>query len=327
MKSCRSRLACSVKDKKFKRYSLAVLLLALLLPGLAHGQQVQATIEADSVYVGERFRVRVAALHPGMQVVFPAPKTLLGDAEMVGAAARGGRSMENGQVDTLVLVAATFALDSAMVRVPVRFVQAEGDTLAVWSEPVKVIVRSLVTPEDKTIRDLQGLAPLPRSSFWWWPYALAGGLLIAALLALWLWKRRRPAKPPDPSPSPLTLYQQTLQRLDALAGMDVSQHEVTKAFFVELTDVLRTYLAAIFGIPALEQTSQELLQTVRFKVDPPLFADLRTVLQLADLVKFADQHPRPESSRTALERTRILIQQLESLRSPGVEAPHGDQKE
>ena len=77
----------------------------------------------------------------------------------------------------------------------------------------------------------------------------------------------------------------------------VEQNRI-KLYYVELTDIVRTFIEREMNIPALESTSEELIETItdfnsssHLNIPQETLAKLRRLLQEADLVKFAKMKP------------------------------------
>ena len=83
-----------------------------------------------------------------------------------------------------------------------------------------------------------------------------------------------------------------------------------KAFYVELTGVVRRYIERSTGVNAPDLTTEEFLRQI---VDDALFADqdqmrLRGFLEAADLVKFAAFEPDASDINSSIERAKNFIQ-------------------
>lgn len=299
-----------------------VLGFLLCIAASAPAQSVRLHVLADSVTVGERFAVAVAAEHAaGVQVLFPAPPDAAaavdaplraGEAELLRARRLPPSVRGAVRVDSVVFEAATFALDSARVGpVTVQLVRG-GDTTAMASPIGLVGVRSLLV-EDAEPYPLAPLAEFPRA---WGPWLLAALAVLALAAALWWWLRyRRRRTTPTSSLPP---HEEVLHRLDALAASMPSSPKSVKPFYVELSDALRTYLARTLGVSAREQTTRELLATLarHNDVSPETHDGIGFVLRLADLAKFASVQPSAEAHETALDRAREAVAAVEAARAP-----------
>ncbi len=312
---------------------LPVWLLLALAVTPVRAQWVRAFASEDSVTVGQRFLLAlVVERPPEVQPLFPdevpgaavddaTGRLLLGDLEVIARKARRGDipGTAAGVVrDSVIYEVATFALDTARVpAIPVRFISAEADTFTIASAPFMVAVASLVPPDAGDIRDL---APLATFSRLVWQWVLLGLVIsVVALLAL-VARRRAPARAVVTPPSvPLSPYQEATRRLHRLETVDLTVPEAVKPFYVELSEVVRTYLAHRLRVPAMELTTRELVESLREqvrreRVEPGVPGEVHDVLVLADFAKFADARPAPAQGRQMLEKARATLHLVEMHR-------------
>lgn len=309
---------------------LLTIVLSLLALQAAQAQQVRTYLSADSVSVGERFTLSLVVRHRFTSTaLFPAPDAgsdVFGDLDVL---ARGeshkrylGRDDPGARIDSVAYEVTTFALDSARVpALPVRLATAQ-DTSTATSPPRIIPVRSVVPSDAKGVRDLAPPASFPAPR-WPWILLMAAALVMAGLAYYW-WTRReseQPAPAPEPAPkpsvSPYTVATRRLQRLQQATDLDDASS--IKSFYVELSDLLRTYLAHRLHIAALERTTPELVELLHQRPDVPAQAvnRIESALEQADLAKFADAHPPPETSQAALDDTRATLDTIEdALRPP-----------
>lgn len=292
---------------------------------------MRAYVLQDSVLVGERFRLAVAATHPpGVVPVFPdegvadsvrlAGGLMLGEVEVLRRMERAVQDTPGGQVDSVVYEAATFALDSAAVG-PIR---VQVGTAEVRTTPFWLPVKTTLPPEAQGIRDLAPLAEFP-IPFWRW---LLVGLAFAAVVGtlaylLVRYRLRRDQHVPEVLLPPLSPFEAALQRLALLERTDLSREGTLKPFYVEMSDVLRRYLTERLGVQAMEETTHELVRELQTVVQrQPLPAALPQAVQhllaQADLVKFADARPSAEQSQTVLTQTRATLEAIETALRPAV---------
>ncbi len=79
-----------------------------------------------------------------------------------------------------------------------------------------------------------------------------------------------------------------LRALDKIRGKQLWQNHRQKQFYTEVTDTLRQYMAAFYEVPALEQTTAEIFDSLKDKkIEPRLFAEVKELFERADFVKFA----------------------------------------
>ena len=306
--------------------SIAAAFVLAAAPSTA--QRYDAYALVDSVTVGERFLIALSIEHDGSATpLFPLdflPDSLreasffaLGDLTIFGQT-NGGRRLisRNWVVDSVLYEAATFELDSAFVEtLPLGLVSA-GDTVIAGTPPVFVTVISLVPEDAESIRDITPLAEFPGSSWLWFVIPL----IIALAIAAWYWrKRHREEEEIDQDYEPeseIPPYVEALERLRQLETMDLTDPEILKPFYVELSELLRNYLERRADVPALETTTRELIDRLQQSIDSSivskeLIGEIRAILTHADLVKFADMHPASVSGAGAIGMTRHTIDETE----------------
>jgi hypothetical protein len=313
--------------------------LCLLMPAPAEAQRVWAFTGSDSVAVGEPFTLTVVAEYTMvMEATFPALDAAadaragdvthqFGDLEVLRVRNHSGgyfgTDRPGMRADTVVYEVTTFALDTARVApVPVTFSSA-GATATQASSSFFVPVRSVVQEETAGLRGLAPLAEFPRG---WGLYVLLALLAVGVLGAAWYAWRRRPDEAPEPAPSvravppvpPAVRTRRRLRRLEHTT--DWSDPAYAKPFFTALVAILRLYLSRRLDLPAAERTTTELVQAC-WAVDPPLPSTaveaLQSVLQVADLAKFADAVPGPAAGQEALQEAHAFIDAVEdTLPSP-----------
>ena len=93
-------------------------------------------------------------------------------------------------------------------------------------------------------------------------------------------------------------FDRAKQRLQELDQKKLIEQNRIKLYYVELTDIVRTFIEREMNIPALESTSEELIETItdfnsssHLNIPSETLAKLRRLLREADLVKFAKMKP------------------------------------
>lgn len=140
-----------------------------------------------------------------------------------------------------------------------------------------------------------------------------GGMLIAfvaiVLLVLRWWKRWRKkrslfGKVVEPD-SP---YVAALKELEKIRNQKLWQNNQMKLFYTRITDVLREYIEARFGLQAMEKTSAEILkELLPAGIDKNEYDSLKELLEVADLVKFAKYVPSELENENAIPRAIRFI--------------------
>jgi len=173
------------------------------------------------------------------------------------------------------------------------------------------------------IRDIKDIMPVEYgfldwlSDNWLWLGSTALiAILVILVLRYWLKKRKeKPAeiivKPTEPA------HSIALRKLKELEAQRLWQNSKTKAFHSELTEIIREYLELRFSIHALEQTSDEIMLSLRFSdISEAHKAQLKQILFLADLVKFAKEKPLPEENEDSLKKAYDFVEATKQEAEP-----------
>ncbi len=281
-------------------------------------QRVEAYISEDSVNVGDRFALTLVAMHGFDEVPsFPNMDSSFGDITPIRLLSAGTRLLDTDvRLDSAVYEVTTFALDTArLAPLTIRF--PNGDVTAT-TPALELLVMSVV-PQDA--EDIQDMAPPVGFGPPLWPFFLLGFAVLIAGALIWyiIWRRKHPKTlyisepeehaPPDPA-------MVALERLRALENAPLAKRAQVETFYVDLSDILRTYVEDRLHIPALESTTRELVQdlvhpNVQHQVPSGIPGQLGQVLSLADLVKFADVTPPVSEGQSALKEAVKIVNRVE----------------
>lgn len=186
-----------------------------------------------------------------------------------------------------------------------------GEFTNLESQPFLLEVKGVAVDESADIKDIKPILKVPYTFADFLPWIL--GLLVVALLValVWffLWSRKNnktllkiPSRPPPPP------HVTALAALDELKKQQLWQKGQVKEFHTRLTDILRTYLEAVFTINAAEMTSYEIIQAMKEQVlEENRLKDLKKVLELADMAKFAKARPMAADNELSFNLTVNFI--------------------
>jgi len=130
-------------------------------------------------------------------------------------------------------------------------------------------------------------------SYLWW---LLGALLFIGIILYFVLRKKETIEEIEAKIPP---YQLALKRLSELDEKQLWQKNKIKQYYVELTDIVRTYIERELNIPALESTTDELLESITdfnsssnaLNIPKETIDKLNKLLKEADLVKFAKFKP------------------------------------
>ena len=110
------------------------------------------------------------------------------------------------------------------------------------------------------------------------------GALVFALVKIISYRRRKAVEAAHKDPPHIV----ALRKLDAYRGDKFWAPDKQKAFYSGVTDALREYIDARYGVGAMEMTTAEIFGALgKSDVPADLYAELKDLFELADFVKFA----------------------------------------
>ena len=88
------------------------------------------------------------------------------------------------------------------------------------------------------------------------------------------------------------------EQLDAIKEEKIWQSGRTKDYYSAITEVLKEYISRVFDIDSVEMTTYEILGGLKkpLKNEASTWKQLKDLLTLADLVKFAKWSPLPDEN-------------------------------
>lgn len=259
------------------------------LVGFAQTNPVNTSIDTTNIRIGERllYKITVDGIN---EIVFPKLQNI-GKVEVV----------EEFKTDTiknkLIHRYHLTSFDTGQFIIPKQHVLINNKIFYTDSLLINVATVAVDTTKQKMFT-IKPIVEEPyifddfKPYLWWLLLLLA---VIAAGVFYYLRKKnivifeRKPAVPP---------FEEALQKLKLLDKKQLWQHQKTKEYYIELTEIVRAYIEKEWHIPALESTTDELhefmldfIEIKKLPTNKQTAIRLHKLLQEADLVKFAKYTP------------------------------------
>jgi hypothetical protein len=315
----------------------AFLICLLLVPAVVRSQEpVVAVWEIDPPpeggwTVGDLIPLRLRATYSGdMNVTLPELPGQWGPFEVREQTLLDPVLNEDGAVAAVREVKVTLWAPGEYETPPleIHYQGVDGESQAVPVPPLSITVASVLNEDDLEKRDLKPQASLPRPPAWPW---ILAGVAVAALSFLagrWLLQRlRRPQKeaagleiPVDDRLPEEIAYEE----LDRIAALDLPAQDEFKRHYTLVADCVRVYLEGIYRVPAMDRTTGEVMAALRgVRVDGGSIPLLRTLLEDADMVKFAKFRPALDQARQIVVQARRFV----DITRPGRASEDGETRE
>ena len=281
--------------------------------GFSQENPVSLAIDTANIKIGEHIQYKISVLKKGT-VIFP--KLQLDSSGKVEV-------VESLPVDTLKdtyekkYVLTSF--DSGRYTIPkqqvlinnkvfftdsllVNVATVKVDTLKQQMFPIKAI-----KSEPKTFDDYKPML--------WWIILI---LVLIATALYFILRKKEKKEVPIVVVAPI---QEALQRLKELDEKQLLQQNKIKIYYTELTDIVRTYIEKDIYIPALESTTNELIETIndfnessKLGISKETIQQLKEVLESADMVKFAKSKPIVDEIKVHRNLAERILQNLKPVK-------------
>ena len=284
---------------------------------------VSAAIDSTTLFIGDQTDLHLrATCEAGEQVQMPVlAEQLVDGIEIVDRTIVDTTTLQDGRVQYNQYLTLTSFQDSLFYIEPLAFMSGD-DT--VWSESLmlNVVQPFEMDSTDMAITDIKGIYKAP---IWWWgilrwvllALAIAGVGVGGYYLITYLRNRFGDASATDVPTEPLRPAEEVaLEKLDAIREQKIWQSGQVKEYHTQLTDVVREYIARRFEVSSTEQTSDETLRAMRGLLSDKkeLYEDLRKMLTLADLVKFAKWTTTPDENELSLRSAYAFVKETTPIK-------------
>ena len=251
---------------------------------------VKAEIDTTNIRIGEQFQLKISVDETQNVII---PKIQLKNLEVIDSTRID--TIKNSLIRRYILT----GFDSGAFYIPQQqiFVKNQAfltdslliniatiaiDTLKVKKFPIKSIKKEPYTFDDFRIYIYLILAILAIIGFW----------------IYWFVIRKRKETEDAPTYRTLPPFEEAILRLNELDEKLLWQNNKIKEYYSELTEIVRGYIERELKVPALENTTDEVLAMIKdfknldsIETSKETIKKLKDLLREADLVKFAKSKP------------------------------------
>lgn len=285
--------------------SIVIIIIALFTSMGVRAQETGAwsSLDSNAIMIGDQIQYNIGISVPEeTQVRWP----LIADTLSRYIEVLDRTSIDTLQEDGQLNLKQSFIItsfDSGYFEVPTVEFQFRLDTdTTIYSTSTNTLFLQVFVPEVDTSQAFKPIVapisePYTLAEVLPWIIVITAALLIVALIIWFIIKRQKkqPIFKRKPKPE-LPPHIDALNKLAELRLAKVWQSGRVKQYFTDLTDITREYIERRYHFDAMEMTSYEILNELNKKdLNNEIAGKLESVLQLADMVKFAKAQP------TALE--------------------------
>jgi len=255
------------------------LILLLFISNFAFAQT--AKLDTNAILIGEQINFSISNTISETEV-WPTY-----DAFLV----EGVEIIKEGKLDTSEkLISQNFiitAWDSGSYYIPPIAFSATSKT-----QGLLLNVQTIILEEGAELKDIKQPmeAPIGWSDIWPWLLGIVLLILIAYILKKYVFTKKEAIKIEKPKviiPADII----ALKELITLEKAKIWQEGKIKEYHSSLSEIVRRYTEERFQFIALELTTDEIIDELKSKLNQEQIQNLKTLLQRADLAKFAKSKP------------------------------------
>ena len=317
-------LAADSSWKRPRLWGLAFAAVLFWAGSLAAGPRVDASLDTTNILIGDSLWLTLtASAGQGETVRFPDLADNLGKFELLSSALPERLQADDGSTLQRRRFKVT-TYDTGRQSIPhLKFVAMgrDGSVDTLYTPEITVQVTSLLSDTTETeVRPLKALIPAPKL---WHRLALwaAAILLLVVLPLVYAWRRylaRRAARLLEAAAPVVPLrpaHLVALDELDRIKSLGLIEKGEVKLFHELISTAIRNYIAAGFGIDALEMTTWEVLFALgnKLPVKDRLYDSYRDFLEACDLVKFAKYKPPLVEINSVFNLAYDLVEKTRAL--------------
>ena len=284
--------------------------------------QVRSEIDTAQIRIGEQINYKITVETDTTSAVFFPEGQTFSPLETVEAFMTD--TTKNKDRMSLQRTYALTQFDSGSYVIPQQRIEIDG--VGYFTDSVRISVGDV--PVDTLVQKMYDIKPLINveksyAALW---RTLLWVLLLAAIVGsiVYYFFFRKKKLTEEEKEALLPAYDRALLELKRLENSKYLIQDEYKKYYSELTDIVRSYLEEDVNISALESTTSQLIDKLEMlkdsgelKLTEDTIRQFQSILQAADLVKFARSKPatsKAESDRKAVEL--IVIKTKEALPEP-----------
>jgi len=272
-----------------KKYILHIFLLISAI-AFSQNPMVKAQIETSQIRIGEQFNLRISVNETENVIL---PKLELKGLEVIDSARID--TLNNMLIQKYIIT----GFDSGAFYIPQQQVFVKNQAFLTDSLLVNVATIAIDTTKIKKypIKTIKA-EPYTLDDFIIYIYILIAALAIIGFWIYWFVIKKRKTEEEEPTYRALPPYDEAIYKLNELDEKLLWQNNKVKEYYSELTEIVRGYIERELKVPALEKTTDDILETLKdfneaetISTSKETIKKLKELLQEADLVKFAKSKP------------------------------------
>jgi len=269
---------------------LFYLLLFISTIGFAQKPMIKAEIDTTNIRIGEQFNLQISVGEIQNVII---PKLELKGLEIIDSTKID--TLKNSLIRRYILT----GFDSGSFYIPQQQIFVKNQAFLTDSLLINVATIAIDTTKVKKfpIKSIKS-EPYTFDDFRIYIYLLIAALAIVSFWIYWFVVRKQKENEEEATYKAMPPYEEAIYRLNELDEKLLWQNNKIKEYYSELTEIIRGYIERELKVPALENTTDEVLDMLKdfkdsetIQTSKETLKKLKELLREADLVKFAKSKP------------------------------------
>lgn len=277
---------------------LHTFLFCTMFLGLSAQSDIQISLKPDSIRIGEitelRWKLNIPIKSkilylPSVPDSFPSGIELIERME-IDSASKSKKQFYSQKYNVSVY-------DSGLFVIPILKAAYIGskslDTVFIESDSMFLYATTVPVDTTAAIMDIKDIYDVEyKKDFPWWIVFLSLGVLALAILVYFFIRKKKKTSITEEDEVLLDPAEEALIKLNIIREKRSWTTMNSKAYYTDITNILRRYLERQFDIQAYEMLRSEILEAINKKgFSQEAYSEISNVLRLSNYVKFAKYKP------------------------------------
>lgn len=278
------------------------------------GITIETSVDKAQVYIGDLVNYKISVIYDSTTELLPPPLGAnLGAFDVKDYETDITTAMPDGRKKTeSKFVLSTFTTgDYVIPPVPMTFQMSDGSRKVVLSETVPIKVQSLLlnTDDSADIRPLKAQFEFERDYTWYYIWGAVAFLFALGIIYFFWWRRKHQKIEQQIDLRPA--WEIAFEKLAMLEQQKLIEEKRFKEYYIELTEIARSYLGRMYAANIVDMTTDELFEKYdTIGLSGESHDSLEEFFDNADLIKFAKFIPETERCDTDFKYVHNLIEQV-----------------
>lgn len=295
-----------------------ITLLFILISQIALAQpMVEIKLDSTNMMIGEQMKMKLEVKYSDkIKVMMPQSIKLGEKVEILNVRDSVSKISENEFLLTKEMTITSF--DSGVYNIatlPIAFKEDGEYWDTIYSKSIQLTV---VSPEVDTTQAFATIKDIYQEGLSFKEDVLPIILIVLGLIVfialIWFFSQKKEKIENAEQDIKLSAHIIAFKALNELENKQLWQQGKFKAFYSELSYIMREYLENRFAINALESVTEEILTNLNpFSIEKLQTKNLKDILQTADLVKYAKVKPSEEKHQNMMNLSLKFVQETQPI--------------